>query len=518
MRRQKQRGGLTIIDCLRDKSLLGAFIEDESTWKSWFCFLRATFGLRPEQGDLKLYRECTGRTKWPRRPASEIWVPTGVRGGKSYMISLLALYLAFFRQYSLSKGEKAYILIVSPTKKQAGIIKSYISGFLYDHPLLKSHIVNETREEIELENGIVISTLSSDFKSLRGFTGAAAIVDEAAYLMVEGSKPDIEIIRSLRSRLLTLQGPLIAIGSPYAKRGEMYKQFKRYWGKDDPSVLCWNAPSIRMNPTLPKQVIDRAMREDPEAAKADYLAEFRNDIETYINREVVEACVVPKRFELPPISGVKHRGYTDVSGGSGDSYTLGISHEENGKQILDLIRETKPPFSPEAVTRDYARLLKRYGINSVTGDRYGGEWPREVFKRFGIRYTPAEKSKSEIYRDLLPLINSGQVELLDNETLVNQLCSLERKVGRGTGKDIVDHPPGSHDDVVNVAALALAHKPTKKMAGTWDTAGNHRSDTITSKYRNFDPYKAFPGINTPDDVNVRQVFDLHTAFKFEGGN
>ena len=72
----------------------------------------------------------------------------------------------------------------------------------------------------------------------------------------------------------------------------------------------------------------------------------------------------------------------------------------------------------------------------------------------GIAYEPAAKSKSEAYAELLPLLNSGRAELLDNRSLVGQLCALERKTARG-GRDTVDHPRGAHDDVVNAAAFAL---------------------------------------------------------------
>src|SRR5689334_10163551 len=67
---------------------------------------------------------------------------------------------------------------------------------------------------------------------------------------------------------------------------------------------------------------------------------------------------------------------------------------------------------------------------------------------------PAEKPKSELYRDLLPLINSGAVEILDNERLIAQLVSLERRTARG-GKESIDHAPGAHDDVANAVAGAL---------------------------------------------------------------
>jgi len=87
-------------------------------------------------------------------------------------------------------------------------------------------------------------------------------------------------------------------------------------------------------------------------------------------------------------------------------------------------------------------------------DRYDGEWPREQFQKRHVYYEPAENSKSEIYQDLLPVINSGAVDLLENERLIVQLTQLERRTARG-GKDSIDHTPGAHDDVANAVAGAL---------------------------------------------------------------
>jgi hypothetical protein len=95
--------------------------------------------------------------------------------------------------------------------------------------------------------------------------------------------------------------------------------------------------------------------------------------------------------------------------------------------------------------------LKAYRITLVYGDRYAGEWPREQFKRHGINYDHAGKSKSDLYLDLLPLINSGGVDLLDNDRLLHQLVSLERRAARG-GRDSIDHPRGAHDDIANCCA------------------------------------------------------------------
>jgi hypothetical protein len=129
--------------------------------------------------------------------------------------------------------------------------------------------------------------------------------------------------------------------------------------------------------------------------------------------------------------------------------------------ILDAIREIKPPFSPEAVCEEFATLLKSYRISKVCGDRYAGEWPREQFRKNGINYETSDKSRSELYIELLPLINSRAVDLLDSDRLTTQLVSLERRTAR-SGRDSVDHPPGGHDDIANAVAGALCRAWTHR--------------------------------------------------------
>src|SRR5580658_4818061 len=67
---------------------------------------------------------------------------------------------------------------------------------------------------------------------------------------------------------------------------------------------------------------------------------------------------------------------------------------------------------------------------------------------------PADGLVIVLYNDLVPLINSRRIDLLDHAKLINQLCSLERRTARG-GRDSIDHPPGSHDDLANAAGGAL---------------------------------------------------------------
>jgi hypothetical protein len=126
---------------------------------------------------------------------------------------------------------------------------------------------------------------------------------------------------------------------------------------------------------------------------------------------------------------------------------------EHDRAVIDLVREVRPPFSPEEVVAEFAETIRRYGCRTVMGDHYAGLWPRERFAKHGIGYVVCEESKSDLYQRLLPLINSRRVELLDHRALRTQLARLERKTSR-LGKDTISHPPNEHDDVANSCAGA----------------------------------------------------------------
>ena len=134
--------------------------------------------------------------------------------------------------------------------------------------------------------------------------------------------------------------------------------------------------------------------------------------------------------------------------------TVGIGHVADQQRIIvDAIRERRAPFSPDDVVKEFSDTLKAYGVSRIYGDRFAAEWPRERFRVHGIEYHVAAKTKSDLYLGLLPLLNSGRVELLDHKRLVAQLCGLERRTARG-GRDSIDHSPGAHDDIANCLAGA----------------------------------------------------------------
>jgi hypothetical protein len=148
--------------------------------------------------------------------------------------------------------------------------------------------------------------------------------------------------------------------------------------------------------------------------------------------------------------------FTDPAGGSGsDSMTMAIAHRSMLKDaVLDGFWERKPPFSPDDVVREFAAILESYRVTVVVGDRYAGAWVAERFREHHITYQPSERTKSEIYIELVALLNSHRVRIPRDRRLRQQFASLERRASR-TGKSIVDHGLSGHDDVCNSVAGAL---------------------------------------------------------------
>jgi hypothetical protein len=454
---------------LDDRRLLGASIAGP-TWANWRTLLLAICGEELSPAEREVFGRLTGRQVSPSQRARQAWIVAGRRGGKSRAAGVLAAYFGALCKYPmLAPGEKGVILCVAPDVRQANGILNYALGAIESSPTLAKSIVRTTADTIELKGNIFIEVRSSSFRRLRGFTLLCALLDEVAFFMADdlSSNPDTEIINAVKPALLTTGGLLAAFSSPYARKGVLFENYANHFGVDGDPILVAQAPSRVMNPSLDQAEIDAEYAKDPQYASAEYGAEFRTDIQSFVSDAVIDACtddVGERQFQ----TGVAYTAFVDMSGGSSDSAALAIAHMEGGNATLDLIRERQSPHSPAEVTEEFAGILKAWGLRSCRGDRYAGKWPAQEFDLHGITLelpviqekgkdgSMVEKvqAKSDLYQSLLSMLNSRTVALLQQDRLRRQLLGLERRTGRG-GKDVIDHGRGQHDDVANAAAGAL---------------------------------------------------------------
>ncbi len=449
---------MNILSALDDAALFAPHFRGD-TWRAWRAFLAALFALDMDSDALATYQAHTGRTEAPLAAFTEAALIVGRRGGKSRVLALIAVFLAAFRDYRphLAAGETATIAVIAADRRQARTILRYIGGLFDAVPLLSELVTDRTTETITLSNSVVIEIATASFRVTRGYSFAAVLADETAFWRSDDSAaPDTEIFKALRPGLATIPGAmLLNASSPYRRRGVLHQAFAKHYGRDGARVLVWQAPSLAMNPGLDPAIVAEAYEDDPDAAASEYGADFRSDLADFVPRSVIEAVTVTGRTEMMPLPGVSYVAFVDPSGGTGsDSMTIAVAHRCGDMAVLDAVREVRPPFSPDSVTSDFASLLRSYGVTRVVGDRYAGEWPRERFRVHGIAYDLSDRPRSDLYRDCLPILNSGRTELLDLPKLATQFAGLERRTGRG-GRDSIDHAPGGHDDLANVVAGAL---------------------------------------------------------------
>lgn len=296
---------LDIIDRIGSKHYFGALpaFRDLATWASWITWLKAVFALPMSAEERAIFKRCTGREQPPATEPSEAYTIVGRRGGKSFVSALTAVHVACFRDYKayLNAGETAVVLILARDRDQAKIVFRYIKGILNSIAVLARMIAVERADEIELNNQVTIMVKTSDYRAIRGLTVALCITDEIAFWDSQGINPDREILTALRPSMATIPGAkLLCISTAYAKSGVLFEAYREHYAQSDDHTLVWQADTRTMNPTISESLIRRELEKDPESARAEWLGEFREDLEAAFSLEAIEQCVVRGRDELPP--------------------------------------------------------------------------------------------------------------------------------------------------------------------------------------------------------------------------
>jgi hypothetical protein len=271
---------------------------------AWRAHAAAMFAVPPAPGEHEVFERCTGRSRWPTSPASEVFDIVGRRGGKSVFAGRIGAVLSNYCDYRgvLGPGERGVGMLVAADRRQARVVKGYSAALC----TALGRVKRQTKDAIELVNNVVIEIHTRSFRSTRGYTVLWCIAEELAYWPSDdGADPDAEVLNAVRPAMATVPDALLmCISSPYARRGELWRAYREHYGREADSTLVWMADTRTMNPNVPQRVIDQAFARDEAVAWSEYgrdgRIEFRRDVETFIAREVLDACVVPQRYELPP--------------------------------------------------------------------------------------------------------------------------------------------------------------------------------------------------------------------------
>lgn len=429
------------------------------SWAAWRTLLIGAMGEELSSEEREVFAELTGRVCEPGARVDELWCVIGRRGGKTRAVASLGAYIAALCDWRdvLAPGEIATLPILSNTTEQSGKALEYLKGMFGAIPAFRQLVVGDNADSLTLSTRVRIEVRPANYRTVRGGTAVAIIADEVAFWRSDSSaNPDSEIMDALKPALATTHGPLIAISSPFVRRGELWNAFRDHWGPDgDPRVIVARAASKRMNSELSDEFIARQIKRSPKKARAEYLCEWRDDLESVIGLEAVQAVVSPDVVEREPDHRFRYHAFVDAASGSGtDSMTLSIAHREGSLTISDCVMEFEPPFSPAAAIDAFMVTLRRYRVRRVSGDNYGGGFVAEKFRERGVGFNLITESKNAIYSAFVSALNERSVLLLDDEKSIAQLLALELRRSRATGAEKIDHGLNQHDDRINAVAGA----------------------------------------------------------------
>lgn len=133
------------------------------------------------------------------------------QSGKSTTAAILGLHQALFYPGSL-------VLLVSPSLRQSSELFRKVSGHL-ERLATPPHKLEDNRLSATFTNSSRIVSLPSSEGTIRGFSGAALIIeDEAARV------PD-DLYIAVRPMLAVSGGRLILMSTPFGKRGHFFKEY-----------------------------------------------------------------------------------------------------------------------------------------------------------------------------------------------------------------------------------------------------------------------------------------------------
>jgi hypothetical protein len=478
---------MNLHDAMLDPDLFGRTFGGP-TFAAWRTVAKFLDGLPLNDAELALYRQMTGRMNAPSVPYREGYLIKPRRAGGTLFAAAVALHAAIqdYREL-LGPGEFATVALIASDRRQARQALRYVKGLVTDSPMIAAEVTNETAEGIVFAHRVQLEVHTTSFRSTRGYSFACVVLDELAFFRSDlSANPDVELVRAVRPGLANLKGRLLGLSSPHSRRGHLYTMHRQHYARDS-DVLVIQAGGPLLNPTLDPAIVAKARAEDPIAARSEWDAMFREDVTQFLDDALIDRAAFPGCKSRPRQYGFAYTAFVDPSGGRSDAMTLAISHQEkSGKVVLDRLLIDQAPFAPDDVVIKHAEVLGNYGLSSVQGDRYGGEWPVSAYRRHNVTYMPAGADKSAIYRETLPLFTAGRVELLDIPMLDTELRLLERSPRAGGRGEAVDHPPNAHDDAANAAcgALWLASKLPCMGRASGENRGEHISGLA------YDPFAA----------------------------
>jgi len=202
------------------------------------------------------------------------------QSGKSWTTALRACHEMIFHP-------PAMILLASPSEDQSKELFRKLVGF-WELIRDASRAVTRNTTELELVNGSRAVAVPGSEKTIRSKSAVTLlIIDEA-------SRIEDSLIGAVTPMLATTNGDLIALTTPFGKRGWFYREWRD--GRDYQRTRRTAADCPRISPSFLAKERDRL---GPLIFKQEYECEFVDPGASAFCSELIEACLSTELAPFP---------------------------------------------------------------------------------------------------------------------------------------------------------------------------------------------------------------------------
>jgi hypothetical protein len=393
----------------------------------------------------------------------------GVRSGKSFFAVCGATRDILNADCSaLRPHEIARHVIVAPNTDAATATFRLFCGMWGDSPPLKALIIGEPTTDtltIRRPDGrifeVTVVAASRGAVTVRNRWLAGFTYEEASGFGVEATGAAVnaeELLRAGQTRLLPrTQGRIIT--SPYGQQGLVWRLYREHFGSPG-RVLVVHAATRAMNPSFPQATIDEIRARDPDGAAREYDAAWVDPESAFFDSETLRCARREAPLERAAQQGVQYVAAWDAAT-RGNRWTLAVAHEENGRVIVDLVREWRgsktAPLSPKIVIGEVAAVLRPFRVRSVYVDQWSVDALRDQAGAVGLGLIECAKDITDAgYRELHTRLGNASAELPPHDVLEQDLRGVRKRVTpTGVRIELPRTADGRHCDYAPAVALAV---------------------------------------------------------------
>jgi hypothetical protein len=405
------------------------------------------------------------------------------------------------RYYAMVEGKDIQLISVATDKDQAGLLYQDVSTHFQRCNFFHQYTANntlsyarfQTPQDIEnfghyKENEKARASIRVTFKSciakgLRGAANLVVILDEVAHFIDKGQSSAEEVWKAVVPSTRTfnqkdekgdpvgaLESKVILISSPLGRQGMFYEQFQigMKGGDVGNSMLCVQAPTWEVNPTIDSDVFELDYMKDPIAFLTEFGAEFTDRTRGWIEREQdLLQCVKPdlsKKLSAPPRK--PHFMGIDFAL-AGDATAVAIGHiNQDQKVVVDYVDQLKAGLGKHAeqVRLDYEdvanwihELSRKFYITHGMFDQWAGIIFEQALHKKGMNQIKmvnlTKQISSQMFKNFKDLMWEGGLLLYAPEepeeegeiTYVEELLTLQAEY-HSKYITTVEAPRGMHDD------------------------------------------------------------------------